>query len=543
MAFDGIFLRQILRQLDVIIDARVNKIYQISDTEILFILHNQQKYQLMISCHSSFNRIHLTSHQYPTRDLPSSFIMLLRKYLEGGTITSIRQADLDRYLVIEISSRNQLGDKVTYQLYVELMGKYANLIMVYDGKIMDSLKRIPPFENNKRTIQPGALFKPTENQQGKSNPFELEDVSEDENLFEKLTGFSPLLSDEFIYRMKNGEKYSDILKEISASDKVYISEVNGQQLFHCIRLKHLNVEPEVMDICAGLDYLYFSKEERERIRHQTGDLFKFIRREIKKCENKIDRLNLSLQESLDCDRWRNYGDILYAHPDANTKGLSSITLTDFEDNPVEIPVDGKLDLKANAKKCFQKYHKGSTGQKYIREQIQLTEDNLTYFQQLQSQLEMADFDSAAEIRTELENNGYLRKKTTGRRNSKKKNIPNFLTIQFEGQSIFVGKNNIQNEYVTFEKAHRNHTWFHVRDGHGSHVVIDTETPDEQQIRFCAMLAAWFSPARMSSSIPVNYTLVKNLKKIPGSKTGKVIMKEYQTIFIDTDEQMIRRYVG
>lgn len=541
MAFDGIFLRQIIKQLDVLNNARVNKIYQISDTEILFMLHNQKKYQLMISCHSSFNRIHLTEHSYPTRDIPSSFIMLLRKHLEGGTIIDIRQAELDRYLIISVANRNQLGDKVIYQLYVELMGKYANLILVLDGRILDALKRIPPFENTRRTIQPGALFKPTESQPDKIDPFSIEDIDSDENLFEKLIGFSPVLSDEFIYRMKNGEKYSDIISQIDSSASVYISDTPSGEFFHCIPLTHLKVEPSVMGICEGLDYLYFYKEEKERIRQQTGDLFKFVRKEIKKCESKLDRLNLSLEEACDCDRWRNYGDILYANPDVSTKGLNKIVLKDFEDNDIEIPVDGKLDTKANARKCFQKYHKGSVGQKYILEQIELTQENLDYFNQLQSQLNWADFNSATEIRSELENGGYLRSKANKRKN-KKKNIPNFITITLDENEVYIGKNNIQNEYVTFQKANRNHTWFHVKDSSGSHVVISSENPDEHQIRLCAMMAACFSPLKQSSSIPVNYTLVRNLKKIPGSKTGKVIMKEYKTIYIDIDNDLIDSYL-
>ncbi len=538
MAFDGIFLRQIVKQLQVLENSHINKIYQISDTEILFNLYAQKKYQLMVSCHSSYNRIHLTERNYPTRNNPSNFIMIMRKYLEGGTITSIKQAGLDRYLTISVANRNEIGDRITLDIYVELMGKYANLILVSDNKIIDALKRIPPFENTKRTIHPGARFKVTESQSGKIDPFTIDEVNDSDNLFEKLVGFSPLLSDEVRYRLNNGQSYKEILHEIDSSDRVYIS---SNDMFHCIPLTHLKKPYVSYPICEGLDEIYFSKEEKERIRQQTGDLFKFTRREIKKIETKIQRLEDSLEEARNCDIWRQYGDALYANMDKVVKGMTTVTLTDYSGNELTIPLDAKLDVKGNARKCFQKYRKGSTGQKYIVEQLDVARENLSYFNLIQQQLEQADFRTAREIRQELEKNGYIRRKKV-RAPKKKQSEPQYLKIPFNDQFIYVGKNNIQNDYITFRKAGRVDTWFHVKDIHGAHVVITTSHPTEEEIRLCAQLAAWYSKARESSSIPVNYTLIKHIKKIPGSKLGLVSMSEYNTIYIDINEEYLRNFV-
>ena len=542
MAFDGIFLRQVVKQLEPIKGSRINKIYLISDTEVLFILKGQEKYQLMISCHSSYNRIHLTERAYPTRNNPSNFIMLLRKYLEGGTITNIVQAGVDRYLTITVSNRNEIGDRINLELYVELMGKYANLILVYDGKIIDALKRIPPFENTRRIIQPGVTFKLTESQDNKIDPFTITSVNDSENLFNTLTGFSPLLSKEFTYRMRSGEKYSDIMKEIDSSSEIYIYHDKDEDIFHCLPLKHLNKEAEVMEICAGLDYIYYAREERERIRQQTGDLFKYTRREIKKYETKIERLNAALEEALNCDIWRQYGDALYANMDKVEKGMTSVTVADWDNNILTIPLDPKLDVKGNARKCFQKYRKGATGQAYIEEQLNQAKENLNYFTVLQQQLEQCDFQTATEIRQELENNGFM-KPSRQVRKQKKNSEPHYLKIPFNEKFIYVGRNNVQNEYLTFHKAGRVDTWFHVKDMHGAHVVITTSHPNEEEIRLCAQLAAYYSKTRESSSIPVNYTLVKNLKKIPGSKTGMVSMKEYNTIYIDINEKMLKELIS
>ncbi|MBR2702241.1 MAG: NFACT family protein [Erysipelotrichaceae bacterium] len=538
MAFDGIFLRQIVKQLQVLENSHINKIYQISDTEILFNLYTQRKYQLMVSCHSSYNRIHLTERNYPTRTNPSNFIMIMRKYLEGGTITSIKQAGLDRYLTISVANRNEIGDRIILDIYVELMGKYANLILVSDNKIIDALKRIPPFENTKRTIHPGARFKVTESQTGKIDPFSIEDVNDSDNLFEKLVGFSPLLSDEVRYRMNHGQTYKEIMREIARSDSVCIS---SNDMFHCIPLTHLNMPYVSYPICEGLDEIYFSKEEKERIRQQTGDLFKFTRREIKKIETKIQRLEESLEEARNCDIWRQYGDVLYANMDKVVKGMKTVTLTDYSGNELTVPLDARLDVKGNARKCFQKYRKGSTGQKYIIEQLDNARENLSYFNLIQQQLEQADFRTAREIRQELEKNGYIRRKKV-RAPKKKPTEPQFLKIPFNDKFIYVGKNNIQNDYITFKKAGRVDTWFHVKDLHGAHVVITTSHPSEEEIRLCAQLAAWYSKARESSSIPVNYTLIKHIKKIPGSKLGLVSMSEYNTIYIDINVEYLRNFV-
>lgn len=542
MAFDGIFLHQIVKQLQPMKTARINKIYQISDTEILFILKGFEKHQLMISCHSSYNRIHLTDRQYPTRNTPSNYIMVLRKYLEGGIIQSIEQVSLDRYLIITVSNRNDIGDLMILQLYVELMGKYANLILVHEGRILEALKHIPPYENTRRIIHPGAPFHPTESQPDKIDPFSIEDIEDSGNLFDRLIGFSPLLSQEFHYRMSNGQSYREIMDLIESSSHIYITRTKNDEVFHCLPLTHLGGEPLEMDICAGLDYIYFAKEERERIRQQTGDLFKFTRREIKKAENKIGKLNEALGEALNCDIWRQYGDALYANSDAITKGSKEIKVQDYEGNWLTIPLDPRLDVRGNARKCFQKYRKGASGQKYIREQLEITENTLAYFQLLQQQLEQADFTTATEIRQELEDGGWLRsRRQNGRK--RKPSEPAYTRIEHDGAVIMVGKNNIQNDFITFKKAGRSDTWFHVKDLTGAHVVINVENPDEEQIRLCAQLAAYYSRARSSSSVPVNYTQIRQLKKIPGSKLGLVSMKEYRTIYIDVDEDYVEKILS
>ncbi|MDD2591564.1 MAG: NFACT RNA binding domain-containing protein [Erysipelotrichaceae bacterium] len=543
MALDGIVLNKIAIQLQAIIPIRITKINNISDTEVLFQLKsNNEKDQLIISCHSQFNRINLTAKKYPIPKEPSNFVMLLRKHLENGMIVKIEQNDLDRYLIFHIHTHNEIGDPITRQLFVELMGKYANLILVdNDHRILDALKRIPPFENTQRTIQPGANYTYLE-PQDKQDPFQTKTYDLNRSFTEQFSGFSPLLSKEFEYRMHNGQSFLSIMKEISLSNDLYVSNYQGKLYFHVIPLTQFEVEPRSFTLMEGLDEIYFYQEEVDRIRQQTGDLYKFVRREIKKNQQKMIKLNDSLSEAIDCEKWRVYGDLIFAYQDQIEKGMKRITLPRFDDeSPVIIDLDPKLDAKQNAKKCFQKYSKGKNGQFHIRKQIELTQDELDYFSTIQKQLKISDFKDALEIREELSNYGYLKANKKAKTN--KKAILNYIEIAYDTDTtIYVGKNNRQNEYITFKLANKSDHWFHVSNYHGAHVLVKTNDLNEKIIRLAAMLAGYFSEARQSSSIPVSYTLIRDLKKIPKAKVGQVSMSTYKTIYIDIDKDVLRDYI-
>ena len=545
MALDGIILNKICQQLQILNEGRINKIYQVSNTEVLFhIKTKKEKLQLLISCHSQFNRLCISNHKYPTPEEPNHFIMLLRKHLENGIITQIIQGDLDRYLTITIRNRNEIGDFVHLFLVVELMGKYANLIFMDSSyKILDALKRIPPYENTKRILQPGAKFNYPEPHQ-KKNPFQEQTYNSTLSFTEQFLGVSPLLGKEIEYRISLGVSFSEIMKSIANSSTIYIHHIKDKEEYHCIPLTHLNTPAKEYPIMDAMDILFYQKEERDRIRQLTGDLFKFTRKEIKKSKQKLPKLLDSLEEAQDYDKWRIFGELLYAYPHKVKKGMQAVALPSFETNDeIIIPLDEKLDGKQNAKKIFQKYNKLKTGQIYIEEQIFKTEKELEYFQGIEQQLEIADFYDAQEIREELVGYGYLKKKISKIRKSKKKIELNYEIIPYsEHINIYIGKNNRQNDYLTWHLAKKNDYWFHTKDFHGAHVIVNTEHLTESLIRICAMLSCYFSQGRYSSSVPINYTQIKHLKKIPKSKLGLVSLASYQTIYIDIDEEMLSHYL-
>ncbi len=537
MALDGIILHKLITPVQDILPARVQKVYQVSTTEILFQLHGKQgKSQLFISCHSVYNRMLLTNKNYPTPLEPNNFIMVLRKYLEGSTIESCFQAGLDRWCTFTVSHRNMLGDKETLRIIVELMGKYANLILVDpEDKIIDVLKRIPPFENSKRILMPNATFVPME-AQDKKDPFKEHVVDSSVSLVKQFAGFSPLLAREAEFRMSLGQSFSSIMQSIEDSNALYVAEEHPEINFHVIPLTHLG-KVKQYPLMEGFESLYAQSEEKERIKQIAGDVYHVAKKELKHQSTKLPRLQKEYDTALDCDKYRLYGDLLYTYGITDTKGKQDIQLENYEDGKmITVPLDPKLDGNQNAKKAYTKYTKLKKGQTYLQEQIAICQNEIDYFTGVLEQLDIADFDTALEIKQELIKLGYMKEKQkSNKRKKKKESEPNITTVTSpSGISVSYGKNNLQNEYLTWHKARKEEIWLHAKEYHGAHVIIHAPEADEATLRFAANLAAYYSSGRNSSSVPVNYCKVRQLKKIPGARPGMVQLTNYKTIYIDPE---------
>ena len=540
MALDGILLHKIIQEIKPLLPLRIQRIYQISTTEVLFHVHGRTgRQQLMISCHSQYNRMLMTKRSYPTPAEPGNFGMVLRKYLEGAALTELEQKDLDRWCVFTVRRHNDIGDPEEMKLYVELMGKYANIILVNaDGVVVDALKRIPPFENTRRTIHPGARFHETP-PQNKRDPFRDWCIEADKTLTQQFAGFSPFLAEEAEYRMAHGQSMQEIMQEIAQSDRLFIANRNTEAVFHCLPLTATGPCVDY-PLFEGFDILYYHKEEKDRIRQISGDVFQTVKRQLKHQKTKLPRLLKEYDDARDCDRWRQYGDLLFSYGIADTKGRKEITLEDFDSgNPVRIPLDPKLDGRQNARKCYSRYSKLKKGQIYLQEQIGLCEQEIEYFNGMLEQLEQADFATAEEIKEELIRGGYLQEKKKRVQRKKKPAGPKITTITLDnGIRISFGRNNLQNEALTFHQARKPEIWLHAKDYHGAHVVIHDSHPDEETLRTAAEIAAYYSAGRASSSVPVNYCPVSQLKKIPGAKPGMVQLGSYKTIYIDPDRDRL-----
>ncbi len=527
MAIDGIILNKVKEDLSSHLPIRINKINSTSDTEVIFNVHsNNIRTNLVISLHSIYNHISLSNKNYSDFEEPSTFVMVLRKHITNGIITKIEQFNYDRYLLLHIRALNDIYDEKDYLLSVELMGKYANLILIdkETNKIIDALKKIPPYLNNKRTILQGANFT-LPDKQNKKDPYLDLDVDFNESLVKQVAGFSKQLENEIRYLNQTLE-YKDIIQKIKDADKLYISE-NGD--YHIIPLTYLNLSYKEYEINEGFDVLYYQVNEKERIKTVTEDISKFIKRQIKHFDVKLLKLKQSLEDSLNLEQDKENGDLLYTYSNLDKKGLDKIEVIDYDDNKKMIKLDPKLSIKQNANKYYNSYTKKRKGKVYIEEQIDIAKNELEYFNALSEQLEIASYNDALEIKNELIKYGYLRKKNTKLKKHKKINL---YQVKVGDNTITFGKNNTQNDYLTFEYAKSNYTWFHAKDYHGPHLVVDSDNPSEEVLRECANLAAYFSKGRYSSSVPVNYTLAKNVKKIKGAKPGFVSIKNYKTIYID-----------
>lgn len=530
MALDGIILGKVKKELCDHLPIRINRIAETSKTEVVFNVHAASlRTNLVISLHSIYNHISFSSKNYATFNDASTFTMVLRKYILNGIIYQIDQNEYDRYLLMHIRTLNELYDQKEYILSVELMGKYANLILVdkESGRIIDALKKIPPYENTRRTILQGAKFELPESQ-NKKDPFMCPDIDFDESLVKQLQGFSKQLEKEVRHRL-NTQSFKEIMNEISSSENLYVSE-NGD--YHLIPLTYLDLPFECFGISEGFEKLYFRADEKERIKGITDDIFKFIRRQIKHNSSKLTKLRESLEEANSPEKDREFGDLLYTYSDIEQKGLSSLEVNDYEGNMSVIALDPKLSIKQNANRYYTSYSKKRKSIVYLEEQIEKTTSELEYFETLQDQLDIADYSDAIDIREELAGYGYIEQK--GSKTRRKKKISLYQT-SVDGYVITFGKNNIQNDYLTFTYSKKDHLYFHAKDLHGAHLTVNASEVNEKVLRACANLAAYYSKGRYSGSVPVNYCLVKNVKKVKGAKPGFVTIRNYRTIYIDPVE--------
>lgn len=541
MSFDGFLMHRVIEKLnEELMHGKVNRIYQVSKYELLFqIRANRKNVKLLISCHPSYARLNLTSHDYPTPTTPSQLTMTFRKHLEGSFIKDIRQIGYERICEIDFFGRNELGDDTMFTLYIEIMGKHSNIVLCKENNvIIDALKRINPSMSTVRIIQPGFTYDYPPLFKDKKDPLSIESPTY-EKMYMDYAGLSPLLCKELVYRETRNEDVSQLINEISKSDWMYISSNGQKEDYHLLPLDHFQSSSKAYPIFEGLDAFYKEKDEHDRIKQQTSDLQHFLKNELDKNQIKLQKLSQELYDSTNCEDLKLKGELLYAYLHLVQKGMQQVTVENYYDNSLlTIPLDPRLDGKANAKRYFTRYTKAKNAIVYLNEQIEKTKNEIEYFDTLLNQMEHASFYDAIEMKEELENLGYIKKKKKNEVKRKNK-VPHFETyIALDGTPIYIGKNNLQNDYLTFKYAKKNYYWFHVKDMPGSHVIVAHENPDEYLIRLAANLAALYSKANHSSSVPINYTKIQSLKKAPGSMLGKVILNHYKTIYIDPDSSVL-----
>ncbi len=565
MSFDGLFTYTITEELKkVLLNGKISKIHQPYKYDLIFQVRSGGKnHKLFLSAHPSYARLHLTNESYENPSEPPMFCMLLRKHLEGGVIEHIEQPGLERIVIIDVRSRNELGDVTVKRLMIEIMGRHSNIILVDRERnmIVDSIKHLSPAVNRHRTVLPGHPYVlPPE--QGKANPFEADEElvlkkldfnsgKIAQQIVQQFSGISPLFASEVTYRagLVNRktipEAFLSLISEIKQnkiSPSIY--EQHQKELFYMLHLTHLtNVkEKRFSTISETLDRYYYGKAERDRVKQQGNDLERFMINEKKKNEKKIKKLATTLDQAEKANEFQLYGELITANIYAIKKGDKAaevINYYDEENKSITIPLDVQKTPAENAQKYFSKYQKAKNSIEVVHEQIQLAQAEINYFEGLIQQIESASPKDIEEIREELIEGGYLKQRPS-RNIKKKKSLKPILEhyLSTDGVEMIVGKNNKQNEYLTNKLAARDDIWLHTKDIPGSHVVIRSSNPSEQTILEAANLASYFSKAKNSSSVPVDYTAIRHVKKPSGAKPGFVIYDHQQTVYVTPNEDLV-----
>lgn len=558
MAYDGLFTIAMTKELQQLVTGRIAKVHQPNAQEVIFTIRaNGANKKLLFSIHPTYARVHMTEQTIENPPEPPMFCSLLRKHVEGGFIETIEQLDADRILKLTISSKNEIGDPITRYIYAEIMGRHSNLIMVdaASEKIVDSLKHLPPAMNSYRTVLPGSIYIAPP-KQDKWNPVTVTDeqlaeffteIRDAKEIMQQFIGFSPLHANELLFRAQEQKVptvsiFHDFVNEfvVGGTKPTYL-EQGRKVIFSPIDL-HSFEEPKTYyhTLSELLDRVFFARAERDRVKQQAGDLENWLQAEINKLKLKLKKLDQDLKRAQNLDQYQLFGELLMANLYQFEKGAKSVTVENYYSetgDKITIPLSERKTPIENAQSYYAKYNKFKHALVKVEEQIQIAAADIEYFELLAQQVQQASPADIEEIREELAEQGYMRLKKSKRRKKPVKPTPEKY-VSSTGVPISVGKNNKQNDYLTFKIARKWETWLHTKDIPGSHVVIHSDDPDEQTILEAATLAAYFSKARESSSVPVDYTEVKQVKKPSGAKPGFVIYFEQKTVFITPDEALV-----
>ncbi|HEY2492630.1 MAG TPA: NFACT RNA binding domain-containing protein [Paenibacillus sp.] len=574
MALDGIVTRAIVQQLQPYKGARINKIYQPNNHDILFNIRSREgNAKLLLSVNPTYPRVQLTERSFLNPQEAPMFCMLMRKHCESGTIEEIEQVGMERIIHITIRQRDELGDVSLKKIIIELMGRHSNIILMdsITGNILDGIHHVTPAISSYRIVMPGVAYTEPP-QQNKLNPLESDKESfitaytEGEQepiswIVDSFSGLSPLIAQDIVLRAENeevAEQYNAPLKlwhafsrvmEIVKSHEykpVMGANAKGKMVFSAVPLALLGDKFKTYDsISDCMEDYYGEKAERDTVKQKVSDLLRFLHNERSKNIKKLDHLNEDLAEAGDADQYRIWGELIFASLHTINKGDKFAQLSNFYDEDqaiITVPLDPLQGPSDNAQRYFKKYNKYKNSLIVIGEQLDKTREEIRYMDELLQQLSFASMNDIEEIREELIQQGYLRDRSKKTRKKKKKTDKPTLHVftSSEGIDIYVGKNNLQNEYVTNKLASPNDTWLHTKDIPGSHVVIRSNEFGEATLEEAAQLAAYYSQAKESSSVPVDSTLIRHVRKPSGSKPGFVIYDHQKTLFITPDEELIKR---
>ena len=578
MALDGITLGLVKNELKgYILGSKIEKIHQPSRNELVFILRTRNGgYRLYLSCDGQSPRVHLTRYNLENPKVPPMICMLLRKRLCGATLTDIKQIKNDRILIFEFDGTTEIGDKTKYYVICEIMGQRSNIILCdIDYNIIDAIKRVDEEKSSVREILPGLkyefppLYEKCDILNNDTHIIIESILSHPEKMLSKtilesVEGFSPIVAREIAYRTVFGDKQvgllSDIERERLENELNIVKNEINQNKFYLLesvdkvpfdfsfsnvrQYGNTLIKKEYDSVSELLDDFYFERDKLVRIKRKASDLFKLLNSAVERTSRKINNRRLELEKSENREQIRIYAELITANQYRLIEKSSMYKLENYYDdnNLIEIPANPALSPLQNAQKYFKDYKKAVNAEKLLHTLIEDGEQELVYLDSVLDNLTRAETErEITEIRDELEQGGYLKIKK-GNKNKKEKALPPIEFMSSDGFKILVGRNNIQNDILTLKTSMNYDMWLHVQKHAGSHTVIvsDKKEITETAIYEAACIAAFHSKAKDSSSVAVDYTIIKNVKKPSGAKPGKVIYNTYNTIYVTPTKEFIEK---
>lgn len=556
MAFDGLFIHSLLNSIKpTLVNGRLSKIYQPFEQDLVLTFRNERKnYQLLISANAQYPRFYLTKKAIANPDKAPTFVMVLRKYLEGSILQGIEQVGVDRIVNFRFSNRNELGDQVQLVLSVELMGRHSNVIL-YDnsnGHIIDLLKRINPDENRARILLPKAKYELPPLNPG-INGFDLSEqefmqkaaVNDPSEFAGQINGLDRDDRSELIGYLEDDFSYSSFRTFINQFDKkgafVLLTPRNKRKIFPYLPY-HLDLVKESSDpdLNHALDEFYLYQANHDWVKQKSSKIERLVKNEQKKLTKKVVKLKKQLEQAENSEGYRIRGEILNANLAQVKPGMTKISLPNYYDNnrPIEIKLDAALSPARNGQKYFTRYKKLRDSIKHVKEQIEIANDNLRYFDSIQTAIDNAEPEDIDQITDELINQGYLKRPQKQKRKKKvtEHNLNKFRLSS--GKTVLVGKNNYQNDWLTLKKANKTDIWFHVKNIPGSHVILQDANPSNDDILEAAEIAAYFSKAKNSAHVQVDYVQDKRVKKPNGARPGFVIYTGQNSIEVTPEKERV-----
>ena len=571
MALDASAVRCLINEIAPLIrNGRIDKIHQPEKDEIIIHIRTfENKYKLLVSASPANPRLHFTEHSKSNPKTAPMFCMLLRKHIGSAKITDICQEGFERIVKISFESYDELGDLTQKHLIIEIMGRHSNIILTDNNmKIIDAIKHIDYTVSSVRQILPGLIYQsPPVQAKTPLIDFDLQTEldfslpqSVDKALLSAISGISPLTAREIVYRalhrtdIKNAElnlnkisalkntimRFAAQISENSFNPCMISAADSGRLMdFSSIDIKQYGngaVVTPYESVSRLLDDFYYLRDMHERMRQKSAGLVKLLNNACERTAKKIVILEKTLQDAENKEKYKVSGDLITANIYMIEQGMKSAEVQNFYADgmpTVTVGLDPSLTPPQNAQRYYKKYNKAKTAETEAAKQLKSAREELDYLESTLAALENAETESDLNaVRAELTGEGYLKNSS-----AKKQKQPVSKPMHFtspDGFDVYVGKNNTQNDYLTLKMANSSDIWFHTKNIHGSHTVIklgiDKDVPKSTML-FAAQLAAYYSKARNSSQVPVDYTQIKNVKKPNGAKPGMVIYDSYNTVYV------------